>query len=158
MSDQKKTNAMRILEKNNIDFELLHYEVDENNLDAIHVAKTANINIDLVYKTIVFINEKKEKFVFCLPAEFNVSMKKAKSITNSKILELIRVNDLKKITGYIRGGCSPIGMIKQYDTFISDFALMEDKIYISGGKRGLQIKLNPKDLAKCINAEFAEFI
>ncbi len=158
MSEQKKTNAMRILKKNNIMFELFHYEVDENNLDAIHVANTANISTDLVYKTIVFSNERKEKFVFCLPAEFNVSIKKAKAITSSKSLELILVNDLKKITGYIRGGCSPIGMIKQYDTYISDFALMEDKIYISGGRRGLQIKINPKDLAKCINAEFKEFI
>lgn len=158
MSELKKTNAIRILEKNNIDYKLFHYEVDENNLDAIHVAKTANINIDLVYKTIVFSNERKEKFVFCLPAEFNVSMKKAKSITSSKILELIPLNDLKKTTGYIRGGCSPIGMIKQYDTFISEFALIESEIYISGGRRGLQIKLNPNDLAYCINAEFKDFI
>lgn len=158
MSEQKKTNAIRILEKNNINYELFNYEVDENNLDAIHVANSANINIDIVYKTIVFSNERKEKFVFCLPAEFNVSLKKAKFLTNSKSLELIPLNDLKKFTGYIRGGCSPIGMIKQYDTYIADYALMEDEIYISGGRRGLQIKLNPQDLAKCINADFNEFI
>ncbi|MGD1823317.1 MAG: Cys-tRNA(Pro) deacylase [Pleomorphochaeta sp.] len=158
MSDIKKTNAMRILEKNNIEYELFLYEVDENNLDAIHVAQSANLDIDLVYKTIVFVNENKENFVFCLPAEFNVSLKKAKAITHSKSLELIKVNELKKTTGYIRGGCSPIGMIKSYETFISDFALMEDQIYISGGRRGLQIKINPTKLARCIDASFEEFI
>lgn len=158
MSSNKKTNAIRILEKNNINYETIEYEVDENNLDAIHVAKLSNIAVDLIYKTIVFTNEKKEVFVFCLPAELNINLKKAKKITNSKSLELIKLYDLKKITGYIRGGCSPIGMTKKYQTFVSEFAQFEDFIHISGGKRGLQIKLNPNDLIDCINGIYSDFI
>jgi len=158
MSDNKKTNAMRILEKENIPYNIKTYEVDENNLDAIHVAKNANINIDLVYKTIVMINEKKEVFVFCLPAEFDVSLKKAKKITNSNKIELLKLNDLKNITGYIRGGCSPIGMKKQYTTYLSDIAQLEDSIYISAGIRGMQLILNPDDLIKCISATYEDFI
>lgn len=158
MSDNKKTNAMRILEKDNIPYSVKTYEVDEDNLDAINVAKKANINIDLVYKTIVMINEKKEVFVFCLPAEFDVSLKKAKKITNSNKIELLKLNDLKNITGYIRGGCSPIGMKKQYTTYLSDIAQLEDSIYISAGIRGMQLILNPDDLIKCISATYEDFI
>ncbi|NCD07395.1 MAG: Cys-tRNA(Pro) deacylase [Spirochaetia bacterium] len=158
MSENKKTNAMRILEKENIPYNIKTYEVDENNLDAIHVAKNANINIDLVYKTIVMINEKKEVFVFCLPAEFDVSLKKAKKITNSNKIELLKLSDLKNITGYIRGGCSPIGMKKQYTTYLSDIAQLEDSIYISAGIRGMQLILNPNDLIKCISATYEDFI
>ncbi len=158
MSENKKTNAMRILEKENIPYDIKTYEVDENNLDAIHVAKNANINIDLVYKTIVMINEKKEVFVFCLPAEFDVSLKKAKKITNSNKIELLKLTELKNITGYIRGGCSPIGMKKQYTTYLSDIAQIEDSIYISAGIRGMQLILNPNDLIKCISATYEDFI
>jgi len=158
MSDIKKTNAMRILEKENIPYSIKTYEVDENNLDAIHVAKNANINIDFVYKTIVMINEKKEVFVFCLPAEFDVSLKKAKKITNSNKIELLKLNDLKNITGYIRGGCSPIGMKKQYTTYLSDIAQLEESIYISAGVRGMQLIINPDDLIKCISATYEDFI
>lgn len=158
MSENKKTNAMRILEKENIPYNIKTYEVDENNLDAIHVAKNANINIDLVYKTIVMINEKKEVFVFCLPAEFDVSLKKAKKITNSNKIELLKLTELKNITGYIRGGCSPIGMKKQYTTYLSDIAQIEDSIYISAGIRGMQLILNPNDLIKCISATYEDFI
>lgn len=158
MASLKKTNAMRILEKEKIPYEVKAYEVDENNLDAIHVAKQANLNLDLVYKTIVMINERKEIYVFCLPAEFDVSLKKAKALTSSNKIELLKLDLLKKTTGYIRGGCSPIGMIKHYKTFISDFALLEDKIYVSAGVRGLQLIINPKDLAKCVDATFEEII
>jgi Cys-tRNA(Pro)/Cys-tRNA(Cys) deacylase len=158
MSSIKKTNAIRILEKDNIPYELKTYEVDENNLDAVHIAKNENINIDLVYKTIVMVNEKKEVFVFCLPSGFDVSIKKAKALTKSKMLELIKLKDLKATTGYIRGGCSPLGMKKNFPTLISDFALLEDKIYVSAGIRGLQLIINPKDLSKCINASFEEII
>ncbi|MCY1152726.1 MAG: Cys-tRNA(Pro) deacylase [Sphaerochaetaceae bacterium] len=154
----KKTNAMRILEKENISYKVKAYDVDENNLDAVHVAKSANINIDLVYKTIVMINENKEIFVFCLPAEFDISLKKARFLTSSNKIELLKLDMLKKVTGYIRGGCSPLGMIKQYKTFISDFALLEDEIYVSAGVRGLQLIVNPKDLANCIGASFEEII
>ncbi len=158
MNELKKTNAMRILEKNKIKYSILKYKVDENNLDAIHIATNSKLSLELVYKTIVLINEKNEIFIFCLPAEFNVSLKKAKSITNSKKISLLELKNLKKTTGYIRGGCSPIGMIKEYPTYISEFAQIEDYIYISGGQRGLQLKINPFDLSKCINAKFRDFI
>lgn len=96
--------------------------------------------------------------MFCLPAEFDVSLKKAKKITNSNKIELLKLNDLKNITGYIRGGCSPIGMKKQYTTYLSDIAQLEDSIYISAGIRGMQLILNPDDLIKCISATYEDFI
>ncbi|MCF0238375.1 MAG: Cys-tRNA(Pro) deacylase [Sphaerochaetaceae bacterium] len=152
-----KTNAMRILQSNNVLYDVVTYEVDINHLDAIHAAKSANLNLEQVYKTIVMYNEKKELFVFCTPAEFDISFKKARALTKSSSLELVKLDELQKYTGYIRGGCSPLGMVRKYPTFIEEMALLEDKIYVSGGLRGVQIGLNPLDLAKCCNGSFESF-
>lgn len=158
MSKNKKTNAMRILEALNIEYDTLSYEVDLNNLDAIHASKSAGLDPECVFKTIVMVSSKKEVFVFCLPAEFNVSLKKARALTGTKDIELIKLDDLQKTTGYIRGGCSPLGMKKQFPTFISELAQLEEYIFVSAGVRGEQLKIKPDDLIKASNGIYADFI
>ena len=152
-----KTNAMRILEKNGIDYKITTYEYDEDHLDAVHIAKSAGLNLEQVFKTIVMINQSKELFVFCLPAQLEISLKKARDLTGSKSIDLLKLDQLQKYTGYIRGGCSPLGMIHTYPTFLEELATLEDTIYVSGGQRGIQIQLKPDDLVKCCNATVASF-
>jgi Cys-tRNA(Pro)/Cys-tRNA(Cys) deacylase len=152
-----KTNAMRILEKNGIDYKITTYEYDEDHLDAVHIAKSAGLNLEQVFKTIVMINQSKELFVFCLPAQLEISLKKARDLTGSKSIDLLKLDQLQKYTGYIRGGCSPLGMIHTYTTFLEELATLEDTIYVSGGQRGIQIQLKPDDLVKCTNATVASF-
>ena len=152
-----KTNAMRILEKNGIDYKITTYEYDEDHLDAVHIAKSAGLNLEQVFKTIVMINQSKELFVFCLPAQLEISLKKARDLTGSKSIDLLKLDQLQKYTGYIRGGCSPLGMIHTYPTFLEELATLEDTIYVSGGQRGIQIQLRPDDLVKCCNATVASF-
>ena len=104
------------------------------------------------------MNSDKELFVFCLPAEFSVSLKKARAVTNSKDIDLLPLSELQKYTGYIRGGCSPLGMKKHYPTFISELAELEETIYVSAGQRGMQLSLKPDDLLKATNGTYADFI
>ncbi|MCK9190533.1 MAG: Cys-tRNA(Pro) deacylase [Sphaerochaetaceae bacterium] len=155
---QKKTNAMRILEQLNIPYETASYEVDENNLDAIHAAEGAGLEKECVYKTIVMQAIDKSVFVFCLAAEDTISLKKARAITGVKDIDLIKMDILQKTTGYIRGGCSPLGMKKKFPTFISEMAQLEEYIYVSAGQRGLQLKLKPDDLLKATDAIYEDFI
>lgn len=152
-----KTNAMRILDKNGVQYTTLTYEVDQERLDAVYVANSLGLNLEQVFKTIVMKNQDNELFVFCLPALFDISLKKAKELTLSKSLELLHLDLLQKYTGYIRGGCSPLGMIHLYPTFIEELATLEDYIYVSGGLRGVQICLKPQDLCNCCNGTFASF-
>ena len=153
-----KTNAMRILESLSIPYEIHQYEWDEEHLDAIHAAESAGLELERVYKTIVMRNSDKDVFVFCLPAEFEVSLKKARAVTASKEIDLIKLTELQPLTGYIRGGCSPLGMKKHYPTFISELAALEETIYVSGGMRGVQIEIKPDDLIKATDAEYADFV
>ena len=152
-----KTNAMRILEKNNVSYTTVTYEVDEKQLDAVHIAQSAGLELEKVFKTIVMVNQSKELFVFCLPAQLDISLKKAREITGSKSIDLLELELLQKYTGYIRGGCSPLGMIHSYPTFIEELATLEDFIYVSGGLRGVQLCLAPEDLRRCCNGTFASF-
>ncbi len=153
-----KTNAMRILESLSIPYTVHTYQWDEEHLDAVHAAESAGLDIERVYKTIVMRNSNKELFVFCLPAEFEISLKKARTVTGSKEIDLIKTSEMLPLTGYIRGGCSPLGMRKHYPTFISELAALEDTIYVSGGQRGIQIELRPDDLIKAARASYADFI
>lgn len=153
-----KTNAMRILESLSIPYRIHTYEVDEEHLDAIHAAGSAGLELERVYKTIVMRNSSKEVFVFCLPAEFEISLKKARALTSSKEIDLIKTTELLPLTGYIRGGCSPLGMKKHYPTFISELAELEDTIFVSGGQRGIQIELRPDDLVRATDAIYADFV
>ncbi len=153
-----KTNAMRILESLSIPYIVHSYEWDEDNLDAIHAAKMGGLDPEKTFKTIVMINENKRLFVFCLPAEFDISLKKARALTESKAIDLLKTSELQKYTGYIRGGCSPLGMLHQYPTFISELAELEDSVYVSAGERGRMLELSPENLRKAANAIFADFI
>lgn len=154
----KKTNAIRLLEKAKIPFEISEYEVDENNLDAITVAKKINAPVEIVYKTLVTYNDKNQHFVFVIPGDKDLNLKLAAKITNSKFIDLIKQKDLLNLTGYVRGGTSPIGMKKTFPTFIDEAAKNLDFIYVSAGQRGMQIKINPIKLAEFINASFEKLI
>ena len=152
-----KTNAMRLLEQKKIGYEVIEYEFDEEHLDAIHASNAAGLNPEMVYKTIVMKGSSNNLYVFVTPAEFTISLKKARALTGEKEIELLKLDQLLKYTGYIRGGCSPLGMIKQYPTYIEALAELEEYIFVSAGKRGLQLKLTPADLQKATGAEFADF-
>ena len=154
---EQKTNAMRLLEQKGIAYETVEYEVDEDHLDAVHASQSAGLDPETVYKTIVMKGASNQLYVFVTPAEFTISLKKARALTGEKELELLKTDLLLKYTGYIRGGCSPIGMIRQYPTFIEALAELEDYIHVSAGKRGLQLKLTPADLQRATGAVFADF-
>lgn len=153
----KKTNAMRILESMGIAYEVVSYSWDEEQLDAVHASMMAGLSPQQVYKTIVMQDSDNQVFVFCLPAEFSVSLKKARELTQSKDLELIKLDTLQSITGYIRGGCSPLGMKRHFPTFVEEVAQLEEFIYVSAGQRGLQLKIQPQDLVVAAQAQFADF-
>lgn len=150
-----KTNAIRILERSKIDFEAKLYESD-GFMDGVSVAQKLGQNLDEVYKTLVTENKAHENFVFVIPVAEELDLKKCAASVSQKSLEMIHVKDITKITGYIRGGCSPIGMKKQFKTIIDTSAQDKENIIFSGGKLGVQIKMNPQDLAKLIDADFAD--
>ncbi len=151
-----KTNAMRILETEGIPFSTREYEFSEDQLDAIHAAKAAGLPAEQVFKTIVMRNERNEIYVFCVPAETTVNLKKVRSLTSSKDINPVKPQELLGLTGYIRGGCSPLGMKKKYKTYIDETAVLFDEIYVSAGQRGVQIAVNGEKLADVCNAELAE--
>ena len=146
MAGINKTNAARLLDRAKIHYELVPYTVDENNLAATHIAEQLNENIKQVFKTLVLSGERSGYFVTVIPGDDEVDLKKAAKIAGAKKADLIPMKELLPLTGYIRGGCSPIGMKKPFPTFIHESALLYDYIYISAGKRGLQIKINPQAL------------
>lgn len=158
MKGPAKTNAARLLDKARIAYELIPYEVDENNLAADHVAESLGEDINLVFKTLVLHGEKTGYFVCVVPGNTEVDLKKAAKAAGAKKAELIPMKELLPLTGYIRGGCSPIGMKKPFPTFIHSSAVDLDFIYISAGQRGLQLKLNPQQLAGYVGAEFTDLI
>ncbi|MFA3784022.1 Cys-tRNA(Pro) deacylase [Melioribacteraceae bacterium 4301-Me] len=153
-----KTNAVRILESNGIHFSTIEYEFSEDELDAVSVAAKINAELETVFKTLVTRNEKNEIFVFVIPGNYELNLKKAAIASKSKKIEMIKVKELQPLTGYIRGGCSPIGMKKNYPTFIDESAQLHENIFISAGKRGMQIKLNPQMLCMLINGQYADLI
>ncbi|MGQ9644184.1 MAG: Cys-tRNA(Pro) deacylase [Ignavibacterium sp.] len=153
-----KTNAIRILESYKINFELVEYEVDENDLSGETVARKIGVNYAEVFKTLVAKGDKSGYCVFCIPVNFELNLKKAAKASDNKSVELIKVKELFPLTGYIRGGCSPIGMKKQFPTFIDETAQLFEKIFVSAGVRGMQIHINPDDLKKLISAEYADLI
>lgn len=151
-----KTNVARLLDKAGVKYELIPYEVDENDLSAVHVAAELHEDIDRVFKTIVLEGDKTGFFVCVLPGEHEINLKLAAKISGNKKCETLPLKMLLATTGYIRGGCSPIGMKKQFPTFIHETAQGYDYIYVSAGQRGLQIKVNPEELAKEAGATFAK--
>lgn len=153
-----KTNAMRILEKADIHFETKEYEVDENDLSGEHLAKQLGLDCEQVFKTLVARGEKNGIMVFCIPVNEELDLKKASSLTKDKKIEMVHVKELLGLTGYIRGGCSPIGMKKKYPTYLDETIILFDKIYVSAGIRGAQIILKPEDLIAFTEAETADLV
>ena len=143
-----KTNVARLLDKAKVNYELIPYEVDENDLSAIHVAASLGEDINCVFKTLVLHGDKSGYFVCVIPGEHEVDLKKAAKLSGNKKCDLIPMKELLPLTGYIRGGCSPIGMKKHFPTFFHQTALDFPYIYVSAGQRGLQIKLAPQDLIR----------
>lgn len=153
MTKINKTNVARLLDKNKIAYELISYEVDENDLSAVHVAESLNENIDLVFKTLVLRGDKTGYFVCVIPGEHEVDLKLAAKISGNKKCDLIPVKELLPLTGYIRGGCSPIGMKKRFPTYIHETCIAFPYLYVSAGVRGMQIKMVPQDLIGETGAE-----
>lgn len=153
-----KTNAARVLDRLKIAYDLVEYEVDENDLSATHVAHSAGLDIRFVYKTIVCVCVPQKYVVGVIRGDAELDLKALAGACGAKRAELINLRDLEKLTGYIRGGCSPIAMKKQFETFIDDEAQNLDYILVSAGVRGKQLKLAPNDLIKAINARFAKII
>ena len=147
-----KTNAARLLDAAGIAYELVPYEVDEDNLAADHVAEQLGEDIEQVFKTLVLRGDKNGFFVCVMPGNFEVDLKVAARISGNKNCEMLHVKELLPTTGYIRGGCSPIGMKKPFPTFIHESALLYDYIYVSAGIRGLQLKIAPQDLIDFVGA------
>lgn len=140
----EKTNAARLLDAAGIEYELVPYSYSEEDLSAESVAAELSEPIEQVFKTLVLRGDKTKEFVCVIPGDMEVDLKVAAKISGNKNCEMLHVKDLLPTTGYIRGGCSPIGMKKPFPTFIHESALLYDYIYISAGKRGLQIKINPQ--------------
>lgn len=147
-----KTNAVRLLESQGINIKTRDYIVDENDLSGEHVAEQLGIPAEQVFKTLVLKGENNGYFVCCIPSNFEVNLKKAARAINDKKADMIHVKDLQRITGYIRGGCSPVGMKKIFPTFIDETALLFDEICVSAGVRGTMIIIAPQDLIEYTNA------
>ena len=155
---QSKTNAMRILDSKKIEYNMYTYEVDDNHIDGISVAHKLNQDEKTVFKTLVAQGASKNYYVFVIPVAESLDMKKSAKVAGEKSMEMIHVKDINKVTGYIRGGCSPVGMKKLYSTFVHESASKLDKIIVSGGKIGFQIELKPLDLQNIINFKYADII
>ena len=142
----QKTNAARLLDAHTIHYELVPYEVDENDLSAPHVAEQLGEPIECVFKTLVLRGDKTGLFVCVIPGAEEVDLKKAAKTSGNKSCNLIHMKELLPLTGYIRGGCSPIGMKKSYPTYFHESCLAYEQIYVSAGVRGLQLMIRPQDL------------
>lgn len=153
-----KTNAIRVLESHKIIFETYNYDVDENDLSGETVALKIGVDAEKIFKTLVCVGDKTGHIVFCIPVTEELNLKKAAAVSGNKKIEMIKLKDLLPLTGYIRGGCSPIGMKKLFPTYIDETAQLFDKICVSAGARGTQIKSNPDDLLKIVNGIYAELI
>ena len=152
-----KTNAARLLDAAGIPYTLIPYEVDEEHLDAGHVAASLGEDIDRVFKTLVLRGDRNGFFVCVIPGSLEVDLKVAARISGNKSCAMIHVKELLPNTGYIRGGCSPIGMKKPFPTFLHESAFLYDTIFISAGVRGLQLCLSPQDLLHFVGAELYPF-
>lgn len=153
-----KTNVMRILDSSNIDYNIYTYEVKDSAVDGISVANKLGVAVENVFKTLVTKGHSGDFYVFVVPVAKELNLKAAAKCVGEKSVEMIKVNDMLKITGYIRGGCSPIGMKKSYNTVIDGSSLNLDKIIVSGGKIGFQVEIAPKDLIQLINAETSSIV
>lgn len=151
-----KTNAMRLLEAAKIPFEIMEYEVDESDLSGVSTARKTGKDPSQIFKTLVFSGEKQGYGVCCIPACEELDLKKTAKAFGEKKVEMLHVKDLLKVTGYIRGGCSPVGMKKQFPTVIDETAALFDIIYVSAGVRGIMLGIEPNALAEYVNAKLLD--
>ena len=151
-----KTNAARLLDRAKIKYELVPYEVDESDLGAQHLADTLGEDVNRVFKTLVLHGDKTGHFVCVVPGNAEVDLKKAAKVSGNKKADLIHMKDLLATTGYIRGGCSPVGMKKEFPTYIDETAMLFDAIAVSGGMRGVQLIVNPDQLLGFVKGEYVD--
>lgn len=153
-----KTNAIRLVEQAGIACREAFYEYDEKDLSGIHAAEAVGLPPEQVFKTLVARGDRSGIQVFCIPVCFELDLKKAARITGDKKIEMVHVKELLNLTGYIRGGCSPVGMKKKYPTYMDEICQLYDEIAVSAGERGHQMLLPPEDLAQLVGAEFVDLI
>lgn len=151
-----KTNAVRLVEQAGISCKEQFYEYQEDDLSGMHAAQALGMPPEQVFKTLVARGPKTGIHVYCIPVCCELDLKKAAKVAGDKSMELVAVKELLPLTGYIRGGCSPVGMKKQYPTFLDETCILYEEIAVSAGERGHQMLLNPEDLAKIINATYAD--
>ena len=154
--EKTKTNAMRQLDSAGISYRTMEYEVDESDLSGVHVAAQLGQPCEQIFKTLVLKDEKGEHYVCCIPVDQELDLKKVAKACKTKKVEMLPMKELLPLTGYIRGGCSPIGMKKHFPTYLHSTAPTFEHIYVSAGQRGLQVKLSPTDLIREAEAEVAE--
>ena len=153
-----KTNALRLLDTAGISYDTAEYEYDENDLSGSHLAKQLGLDPDCVFKTLVCVDERGEHKVFCIPVEFELDLKKCAVVCGSKRVEMIHVKELLPLTGYMRGGCSPLGMKKKFPTFIDETAILFDRIYINAGALDTMVLVEPTALIRYMEATEADLV
>jgi Cys-tRNA(Pro)/Cys-tRNA(Cys) deacylase len=154
----KKTNAARLLDAQSISYDLAEYEVDETDLSAVTLARKIGQDVEQIFKTLVLRGDKTSVFVCVIPGNAEVDLKKAAKVSGNKNCAMVQQKELLPLTGYIRGGCSPIGMKKPFPTFIHETCQLFDTIFISAGQRGLQFKINPEDLVKVTGSVICDLV
>ena len=154
----KKTNAARILDNLNISYEIKGYKVDPDDLSAVNAAAKIGMNIKIVFKTLVARGDKNGVLMACIPGDDELDLKKLAAVSSNKRVEMVHLKEVQALTGYIRGGCSPLGPKKPYPVYIDKSALDWSKIAVSAGKRGEQLMLSPSDLITAVNATAADII
>ena len=157
MGKEVKTNAMRILDRNKITYEIIHYECDEF-IDGLHTLEKTGAPAEQSFKTLVLQGKSGQYYVFVVPVTDEIDLKAAAKCVGEKSVEMLHVRDITAVTGYVRGGCSPLGMKKQFPTIIHASAASYPKIYISGGRIGDTIALNPDDLLRTVRGQYADII
>lgn len=157
MGKGDKTNAMRILDRQKVEYEVIHYDC-EKFVDGIHTAALSGVPVEFSYKTLVMQGKSGMYYVFVVPVSDTVNLKKAAKAVGEKSVEMLHTKDITGVTGYVRGGCSPLGMKKQFPTVIDVSAQGLEKIYVSGGRVGVTICLLPADLKRAASAEYADIV
>lgn len=157
MGKEIKTNAMRILDRNKVSYEMILYECDEF-IDGLHTAEITGAPVEQSFKTLVMQGKSGEYYVFVVPIADEVDLKAAAKAVGEKSVEMIPVKEITKITGYVRGGCSPLGMKKQFRTVIHESAKAYAQVYVSGGRIGTTIKLSPEDLKRVVRGDYADVV
>jgi Cys-tRNA(Pro)/Cys-tRNA(Cys) deacylase len=151
-----KTNAVRMLESAGIDFKIHDYDVSDGAISGVAVASKIGIDPERVFKTLVTEGKNTGHNVFVIPCNTELDLKKAAHVAGDKSIEMIKLRELEPITGYVHGGCSPIGMKKQFPTYIDETAILYDTICVSGGRVGLQVEIAPADLARMTDSEYCD--